>query len=89
MAGLATITPPFLRPMKAMKSPMPQVTAIFSACGIAAMIRSRRPVTDSARKITPLTNTMPSASDHGTPLPSTIVNVKKALMPIPGARAMG
>jgi len=35
VAGLATITPPFLRPMKAMKRPMPQVIAIFSACGIA------------------------------------------------------
>ena len=43
-SGWATITPPFFRPMNARNSPMPQVTAIFSAWGIAAMILSRTPV---------------------------------------------
>ena len=89
VAEFATITPPFFRPMNAMKRPMPHVTAIFRWCGIAAMIFSRTPVTESARKITPLTKTMPSASCHGTPRAPQIVKVKKALMPIPGASAMG
>ena len=83
------MTPPFFRPMNAMKSPMPHVTAIFRAWGIDAMIFSRMPEMESARKITPLTNTMPRASDQGMPLPSTIVKVKNALMPMPGARAIG
>ena len=43
VAELATITPPFFSPMNAMKSPTPQVTAIFSAEGIEAMIFSRIP----------------------------------------------
>ena len=34
------MTPPFLSPMNAMNNPMPHVTAIFSGCGIAAMILS-------------------------------------------------
>ena len=83
------MTPPFLSPMKAMKSPTPQVTAIFSAEGIEAMIFSRTPETDSDRKMTPLMKTMPSASLQGTCLPRQIVNVKNALIPIPGAMAIG
>ncbi len=89
VAGLATITPAFFSPMKAMKSPMPAVIASFSECGIAAMMRSRQPVSESARNTTPFTKTIPSASVHGTPLPRTIVNVKNALMPMPGASAIG
>ena len=53
------------------------------------MIFSRTPVTERARKIRPLTKTMPSASCHGTCLPRQIVKVKNALMPMPGAIAMG
>mgnify|MGYP001569239883 CR=1 FL=1 len=81
--------PPFFNPMNAMKSPMPQVTAIFRECGIAAIIFSRTPVSVSTRKMTPLIKTMPSASGHGTPRVPQIVKVKNALMPMPGASAIG
>ena len=89
VAGFATMTPPFLRPMNAMKSPTPQVTASFRPSGIDAMIFSRTPVTDSDRKMSPLMKTIPSASLHGSPFPRQIVNVKNALIPMPGARAIG
>ena len=36
VAGLSTMTPPFLRPMKAMKSPIPQVIASLSSWGMAS-----------------------------------------------------
>ena len=56
---------------------------------IAAMIFSRTPVTERARKTTPLTKTMPRASCQGTPRAPQIVKVKNALMPMPGASAIG
>ena len=89
VAELPTMMPPFLRPISAMNKPMPQVTAILSECGMAAIIFSRTPETDKTKKIRPLINTMPRASDHAMPLPRQIVKVKNALMPIPGASAMG
>ena len=56
-----------------MNSPMPQVMASFSEWGMALMIRSRTPVSESARKAQPFTNTIPSASCHGTPAPRQMV----------------
>jgi hypothetical protein len=76
VAGLATTMPPFFRPMKAMKRPMPQVMANFSWWGMAAMIFSRTPVTERPRKMTPLTNTRPRADCHETPSPRQMVKAK-------------
>jgi hypothetical protein len=45
------MTPPFLRPMKAMKRPMPQVMATFRARGMELTIFSRTPVTERARTV--------------------------------------
>jgi len=49
VAGLATITPPYFSPMKAMNIPTPQLTAIFMGSGIRPMIFSRMPVIERAR----------------------------------------
>ncbi len=76
VAGLETTMPPFFRPMKAMKRPMPQVMASFSWCGMAAMIFSRTPVTERLRKMQPFTNTRPRADCHETPSPRQTVKAK-------------
>ena len=83
------MTPPFFRPMKAMKSPMPQVTAIFSAERDGRDDLLAHAGDGEREEDDPLTNTMPSASFQGSPLPRQIVKVKKALIPMPGARAIG
>ena len=70
------MTPPFFNPMNAMKRPMPQVMASFSWWGMAAMIFSRTPVTESSRKMTPFTNTSPRADCHGTCRPRQMVKAK-------------
>lgn len=44
---------------------------------------------DSNMKTTPAQNTAPNATAQGTFIPFTMVNVKKALRPIPGATTIG
>ncbi len=73
VAGLETITPASLRPMKAMNSPTPPATAANSDRGMALTTSCRTPATVRIRKATPERNTQPSAVSHGTPMPLTTV----------------
>ena len=68
---------------------MPAAVASRSPAGMAIAICSRSGVADTMRNSTPAQNTMPSAVGHGTCCCSTIVNVKNALSPMPGATANG
>jgi len=54
VAGSETTSSPFFRPMKAMKSPMPQVIASLNSRGMASTSMRRAPVIESRKKITPL-----------------------------------
>ena len=60
----------FLRPMNAMKSPMPTASACIMLTLIAAMIFSRTPTMDITKKTTPARNTAPSAARHGSAAPA-------------------
>ena len=57
--GSATTMPQFLRPMKAMKAPMPTTMAYFRSMGTASMIICRTRVTVSSMKNTPEMKTAP------------------------------
>ena len=52
----------FCRAMKAMKRPMPTLTAVFSGSGMQLKMLSRTLVSESARKISPSTKTARSAN---------------------------
>ena len=58
VAGLGTITPPFLRPMNAMKIPRPTEIAWRNETGIASMIASRRPQNTNRSMTIPSMNTI-------------------------------
>ena len=83
------MSPAFFRPMNVRKMPMPAAVPILSSEGIALAIVSRIGVTEISRNSTPAQKTMPSATCHQTFCVRMIVNVKKALMPMPGATANG
>ena len=53
VAGLSTMMPQFLRPMKAMKRPMPALIAFFISEGIAFTMSSRTLVSVRSMKISP------------------------------------
>ncbi len=89
VTGSATIRPAFLSPMKVRKIPMPAAVAILSPGGIARAMVSRIGVALMSMKSTPAQKIMPSAACQGTFIPRMMVNVKKALMPMPGATAKG
>ena len=89
VAGLSTISPAFLRPIKAMNKPMPHCTPILSDGGIDSAIFVRTPVNDSIRKRIPFQKTIPNAASHGISRPRQMVNAKKAFKPMPGANAIG
>ena len=66
---------------------MPTAVAGRRLRGIALAIATRRPVTEIRTKNMPAQKTMPSAVGHGIFRPRIRPNVKKALMPMPGATA--
>ena len=74
--ALATITPASFRPMNAMKSPIPPLTAANSERGTALMMSCRTPASVRMRNATPEMKTQPSATCHGTPMVFTTVYVK-------------
>ncbi|EKD84175.1 MAG: hypothetical protein ACD_39C00202G0001 [uncultured bacterium] len=71
------------------KSPIPAATPSLTQCGIALTIASRNLKTVISMNIIPETNTAPSAVCHGIFMPMTMLKVKKALIPMPGASAKG
>ncbi len=89
VASLDTTIPAPVKPIKAIKSPIPAVTAYFIVSGIQLTTASRTLVTESIMKIIPSTKTAVSATCHGTPMAPHTVNAKKALSPIPDASAKG
>ena len=62
VASLPTTTPAFLSAIRARNRPMPAAIAILSDLGIALTIHSRIGSTLMMKKITPETNTQPSAT---------------------------
>ena len=88
-AGLATTSPALWRPIKVMKMPMPADTPIFSVLGIELTTSSRTFVQVSRIKMTPSIKIAARATCQGIFIPSTTVKAKKALSPMPGARAKG
>ena len=89
VAGLSTISPAFLRPIKAMNKPMPHCTPILREGGIDSAILVRTPVRERSKKRMPFHKTIPSAASHGISRPRQMVNAKKAFKPMPGANAIG
>ena len=59
-----TITPALLRPMNAMKKPIPIAIAFFRSSGIASMIFSRMPVSTRSVTAMPSTTTRPIAAGN-------------------------
>ena len=62
VAPSATITPPFWKPMKAMKSPIPQPIARRRLAGMALTMAVRKLVTVSRMKMRPSMNTAVNAN---------------------------
>ena len=58
------VTPPSVRPMIVMKSPMPTATAFFRLLGIALMIASRTPTSERMIKRIPSRKTAVRAVCH-------------------------
>ena len=80
--------------MNAMNSPMPAEMPILRDLGMLFMMASRMLVSVSTAKIAPSMKTAASAICHVTGAPlifmlRTTPKAKKALRPIPGARAIG
>ena len=79
--------PALVRPMNAMKSPIPIAIAFFRSSGIASMIRSRVPVSTRMVTAIPPTTIRPIAAGNDKPSPATRLNATTALRPSPGASA--
>ena len=86
---LGTTMPALCNPIKAIKSPIPAEILCFIPIGIASTISSRILKKVSKINIIPSKKTAVKANCHEYPIPRTMVNAKKALRPIPGARAKG
>ena len=89
VASLATIKPLPLRPINAIKIPIPAVTACFILSGIELTTASRTLNSVKNINIIPSTNTAESAISQETPPFNTTVYAKNAFSPIPEARANG
>ena len=89
VASFDTMTPAFLRPMKAMNRPIPQPMAFFNEAGMESTMSLRTLVTVRMMKMIPSRSTAVSANCQLYPIPKHTVNTKKALRPIPGANAKG
>ena len=89
VTGSEVISPAFFNPMNVRKMPIPAAVPIRSSAGMAFAIVSRTGVTEIKRNSTPAQKTIPSAVCHQTFCVKMMVNVKKALMPMPGATAKG
>jgi hypothetical protein len=89
VTGSEMIKPAFFSPMNVRKMPMPAAVPILNSAGMAFAIVSRIGVTEINRKSTPAQKTIPSATCHQIFCVRMIVNVKKALMPMPGATPNG
>ena len=82
-----TTTPAFVRPMNAMKRPIPIAIAFFRSSGIASMIFSRMPVSTRIVTAIPSTTTSPIAAGNDSPSPATRPKATTAFSPRPGAIA--
>ena len=71
VAGLSWMMPALARAMTPRNTPMPAEMASFRARGTDSTIHRRTRTTLSTTKMTPDTNTAPSATSHGCPIPST------------------
>ena len=71
VASLSWMMPALRSAMIPRNSPIPAAMASFSPCGIASMIQRRTGSTLRIRNSTPETNTVPSATSHEWPMPST------------------
>ncbi len=89
VAGLAVMIPPLMKPIRAINKPIPAATAFFKELGIALSIQSTIPVTAKMKKTIPEMTTAPKAACQDAPRPRTTVKAKKALRPMPLARAKG
>ena len=88
LSASATISPQFLAPRRAIKSPMPALTACFKLTGIVRTTASRSPRKEIRIKRTPLQNMTPAAT--GALIPSLeIIEATIPTLPSPGARAKG
>ena len=75
--------------MKAMKRPIPAVTAYFKFIGIASTTASLTLNNDKSINIIPSTKTAVRATSQEIPIPITTEKVKNAFNPIPGASPKG
>ena len=87
--GSETIIPAFLKPIKAIKNPIPAPIANFIFLGIEFIIAFLIPVTEIIKKIIPEIKTAAKASCQEYPKVKQAVYVKKAFTPIPGAKPIG
>ena len=83
------VIPAFVKPIRAIKRPMPTAPALRSVRGIERIIASRIPKIESTIKSTPSSKTAVSANAGVHPIPRTTVYVKNAFNPKPGAKATG
>ena len=88
-ASSLTMMPAPCRPMNAIKTPIPAAMPIFSDVGMSFTMLSRSLVRVSSMKRIPSIKMAASATSHDMPIPSTTPKAKKALSPMPGARAIG
>ena len=84
-----TTMPALLRPMNAMKRPIPAPIALRRLAGMALTIASRTLVIVRMMNTRPSISTAVNANCHGYPIPRHTLYTKKALRPIPGASPKG
>ena len=72
-----------------MNPPIPAETAYLNCSGIASITFCLKPVRAMSKNNNPLINTAASANCHVLPKTKVTVKAKKALIPMPGASAIG
>ena len=81
--------PALKRPRSAMKNPIPADIASFIDLGMLSSIFILRPLTVNMRNSIPEMKTTMSPCSNVNPIPRQMVYDRKALTPIPGAKATG
>ena len=81
--------PPFTRPMKRMKRPIPTEMARLSASGMAFSTASRTPISTRTVMSTPSQKITPMAAGHGSPCAAISWKATTAFSPMPDATARG
>jgi len=76
VVGSSATTPAFWSAMSARKNPMPAAMPSFKLMGMASISQARKGESESARNMTPETNTQPSASCQLPPSSGTTVKAK-------------